>query len=193
MVRRTTSTSASSIIAHCFTIHFLKFRMVIPNASFLSSCINSERWSKMLFILSTYCWASSGFCAPASGHSSSFSLSKSITGGASFKAFSNHDVLDTKPKEGGNLVGTSKTRFRMVFLVGTAAYIGSKTQSACRALANFLHQPITIQYSLTMIDFLARWVELRVQIKGKSPAGTTCWYSAHAAVGRNLVESSEMM
>ena len=32
-----------------------------------------------------------------------------------------------------------------------------------------------------------------MQIKGESPAGTTCWYSAHAAVGGNLVESSEMM
>ena len=31
-----------------------------------------------------------------------------------------------------------------------------------------------------------------MQIKEKSPAGTSCWYSAHAAVGRNLVESSEM-
>ena len=81
----------------------------------------------------------------------------------------------------------------MVVLVGTAAYIGTKNQSACRALANFLHQPITIPYSLMMIDFSVRWVDLRVQIKGKSPAGTTCWYSAHAAAGRNLVESSEMM
>ena len=44
-----------------------------------------------------------------------------------------------------------------------------------------------------LIGFLAWWVELRVQIKGGSPAGTTCWYSAHAAVGGNLVESSEMM
>ena len=80
----------------------------------------------------------------------------------------------------------------MVFLVGTAAYIGSKTRSACRTLANFLRQPITIQYSLMMIDFSAQWVELRVQIKGKSPAGTTCWYSACAAAERNLVEFSEM-
>ena len=191
MVWRTTSTSTSPIIAHCFTIHFLKFWMVVPNASFLLSWINLERWSKMLFILSTYCWASSGFCAPASGHSSSSSSSKSITGGTSSRAIANHDVLDTRPKEGGNLVGTSKTRFRIVFLVGTAAYIGSITQSACCPLANFLHQPITIQYSLTLISFSARWVELRVQIKEKSPVGTTCWYSAHAAVGRNLVESSE--
>ena len=174
MVRRTTSMSASPIVTHCFTIHFLKFQMVIPNASFLSSWINSERWSKMLFILSTYCWASSGFCAPASGHSSSSSSSKSITGGASSEAISNHDVLDTRPKEGSNLVGTSKTRFRMVFLAGTAAYIGSKTQSVCRALANFLHQPITIQYSLMLIGFSTRWVGLRVQIREKSPAGTTC-------------------
>ena len=125
MVRRTTLTSASPIVTHCFTIHFLKFQMVIPNASFLSSCISSERWLKM-FILLTYCWASSGFCAPVSGHSSSSSI-KSMTGGASSEAISNHDILDTKPKEGGNLVGTSKTRFRMVFLAGTAAYIGSKT------------------------------------------------------------------
>ena len=185
--------STSPIVAHCFMIHFLKFQMVVPNASFLSLWINLERWSKMLFILLTYCWASSGFCAPASGHSSSSSSIKSMTGGTSSEAISNHDVLDTKPKEGGNLVGTSKTRFRMVFLVGTAAYIGSKTQSACHALANFLHEPIIIQHSLTMIDFSARWVELRVQIKGKSPTGTTCWYPACAAAGRNLVESSEMM
>ena len=130
MVWRTTLTSASPIVTHCFMIHFLKFRMVVPNASFLSSCISLERWSKMLFILSTYCCTSSGFCAPASGHSSSSSSIKSITGGASSEAISNHDVLDTKPKEGGNLVCTSKTRFRMVFLVETAAYIGSKTQSA---------------------------------------------------------------
>ena len=81
----------------------------------------------------------------------------------------------------------------MVFLAGTAAYIGSKTRSACRALANFLHQPITIQYSLMLINFSAWWVELRVQIKEKPPAGTTCWYSACAAAGRNLVESSETM
>ena len=80
----------------------------------------------------------------------------------------------------------------MVVLAGTAAYIGSETQSSCRTLASFLHQPITIQYSLMMIDFSVQWVEPRVQIKGKSPAGTTCWYSAHAAAGRNLVESSEM-
>ena len=66
-------------------------------------------------------------CSSASGHSSSSSSSKSIMGGASSEAMSNHDVLDTKPKEGGNLVGTSKTRFRMVFLVGTAAYIGPMT------------------------------------------------------------------
>ena len=91
------------------------------------------------------------------------------------------------------MVGTSKTRFRMVFLVETAAYIGPETRSAHCTLANFLHQPITIQYSLSMIDFSAWWVELRVQIKGKSPAGTTCWYSVHAAAKRNLVESSEMM
>ena len=44
-----------------------------------------------------------------------------------------------------------------------------------------------------LISFLAQWVELRVQIKEKSPAGTTCWYSACAAAGRNLVEYSEMM
>ena len=148
--------SASPIVTHCFTIHFVKFQMVIPNVSFLSLCISLERWSKMLLILSTYCWASSGFCAPVSGHSSSSSSSKSITGGTSPEAIFNHDVLDTRPKEGGNLVGTSKTRFRMVFLVGTAAYIGSKTQSACCALANFLHQPITIQYSLTLINFSAQ-------------------------------------
>ena len=121
IVWRTTSTSASPIIAHCFTIHFLKFQMVIPSASFLSSCINLERWSKMLFILSTYCWASSGFCAPVSGHSSSSSSSKSITGGTSSEAIFNHNVLDTKPKEGGNLVGTSKKRFRMVFFGGNSS------------------------------------------------------------------------
>ena len=86
---------------------------------------------------------------------------KSITGGTSSEAIANHDVLDTRPKEGGNLVGTSKTRFRMVFLVGTAAYKGSKTQSACHPLANFLHQPITIQYSLMLIGFSAWWVELQ--------------------------------
>ena len=44
-----------------------------------------------------------------------------------------------------------------------------------------------------LIGFSALWVELRVQIKGESPAGTSCWYSACAAVGRNLVESCEMM
>ena len=43
-----------------------------------------------------------------------------------------------------------------------------------------------------LIGFSAQWVELKVQIKEKSPAGTTCWYSAHADVGRNLVEYSEM-
>ena len=47
-----------------------------------------------------------------------------IIGGASSEAISTLDVLDTRPKEGGNLVGTSKTRFRMVFLVGTAVYKG---------------------------------------------------------------------
>ena len=177
--------STSPIVAHCFTTHFLKFQMVVPNVSFLSSWINLDRWLKMLFILSTYCWASSGFCGPVSGHSFSSSSSKSITGGTSSEAIANHDVLDTRPKEGGNLVGTSKTRFRMVFLVGTAAYIGSITRSACHPLANFLHQPITIQYSLMLINFSAWWVQLRVQIKEKSPAGTTCWYSTCAAVGRN--------
>ena len=64
----------------------------------------------------------------------------------------------------------------MVVLVGTAAYIGSETQSACRALTNFLHQPITIQYSLMMIDFSVRWVELRCRSKESHlqapPAGT---------------------
>ena len=40
--------------------------------------------------------------------------------------------------------------------------------------------------------FLCTGVELRVQIKGKSPAGTCSWCPALAAVGRNLVESSEM-
>ena len=192
MVQRTMSTSASPIITHCFTIHFLKFQMVVSKASFLSSWISLKRWSKMLFILSTYFWASSGFCALVSGHSSSSSSSKSITGGTSSKAIANKDVLDTRPVGGPTRLSSSKTRYRMLVLAGTAAYIGSITQSACCPLANFLHQPITIQHSLMLISFSAWWVALKVQIKEKSPAGTTCWYSTCAAVGRNLVEYSEM-
>ena len=193
MVWRTTSTSASPIVAHCFTIHFLKFRMVIPNASFLSSWINLERWSKMLFILLTYCWASSGFCAPASGHSSSSSSIKSImTGGTSSEAIASHDVLDTRPKEGHNWVGTSKTRFRMVFLVGTPDYKGLDPLMCYHCTVQFF-TPANHHPAFTNADwFLGIVVELRVQIKGESPAGTTCWYSACAAAGGNLVESSEM-
>ena len=41
-----------------------------------------------------------------------------------------------------------------------------------------------------LISFSALWVELRGQIKGESPAGTSCWYSACAAAERNLVESA---
>ena len=176
-----------------FMIHFLKFQMVIPQCVFLIFMYQFGEVVKdvvyFVDILLGFFWI---LCSSIRPLLSSSSSSKSIMGGASFEAIFTHDVLDTNLRRGGNLVGTSKTRFRMVFLVGTAAYIGSKTQSACHALANFLHQPITIQYSLTMIDFSAWWVELRVQIKGKSPAGTTCWYSACAAAERNLVESSEM-
>ena len=53
----------------------------------------------MLLILSMYCSASSGFCAPASGYSSSSSSSRFIMGGASFEAISN-DVLDTNLRRG---------------------------------------------------------------------------------------------
>ena len=61
----------------------------------------------------------------------------------------------------------------MLVLAGTAAYIGSMTLICLPPpLVNFLQQPITIQHSLMLIGFSARWVELRVQIKGESPAGT---------------------
>ena len=80
------------------------------------------KWSKILLILSWYCSASATFCAPASGHSSSSSSTNSTTGSAL-------SVIDCRcsgfePKEGGNLVGHSKTRFKLMVLVGTAAYIG---------------------------------------------------------------------
>ena len=38
-------------------------------------------------------------------------------------------------------------------------------------LADFLHWSITMQHSPMLISFSALWVELRVQIKGESPAG----------------------
>ena len=128
MVWRTTSTSVSPIIAHCFMIHFLKLQMVVSKASFMSSWTNSERWLKIPFILSTYFWASSGFCAPVSGHSSSSSSSKSITGGVSFEAIMLIKMFWIPDlRKGPTRLSSSKTRYRMLVLVGTAAYIGSMT------------------------------------------------------------------
>ena len=108
MVRRTMSMSASPIVSHCFTINFLKFLMVIPRVSFLSSWMSSDRWLKIWLILSTYCSASYGFCAPASGHSSSSSSSsRSITGGTSLKPFLT-DVLDTDLRRGATELAPPK-------------------------------------------------------------------------------------
>ena len=81
----------------------------------------------------------------------------------------------------------------MVLLAGTPAYIGSMSLICSLTLVSFLHQPITSQHSPVLIDFSVWWVEVTLQIKGKSPAGTNCWYSAHAAVGGDLVEYSETM
>ena len=72
----------------------------------------------------------------------------------------------------------------MVFLAGTPAYIGAMTfDLLADPWSVFLHQPITIQHSLSLIDFWVWWAEPTLQFKGKSPAGTNCWYSAHAAAG----------
>ena len=50
IVHRMTSTSASPIVSHCLVTIFLKFWMVWPKASFVSSWIRVERWSKTLFM-----------------------------------------------------------------------------------------------------------------------------------------------
>ena len=100
-----------------------------------------------------------------------------------------------EPKEGGKLsLATPKTMVQNgVSGRNSCLYRGPHPTWMSYPWLNFLQQPITIQYSPSMIDFLCTGVQLRVQIKGKSPAGTSCWYSAHAAARRNLVESSEMM
>ena len=81
----------------------------------------------------------------------------------------------------------------MVWLVGTAAYIGSMT---------LIHEPhpgwfftLTNHHpAFTNADqFLGTVGGAKGADQRESPAGTSCWYSAHAAVGETLVESSEMM
>ena len=47
------------------------------------------------------------------------------------------NVLDSNLRRGGNLVGHSKTRFKLVILVGTAAYIGPRISPGHRTLVNF--------------------------------------------------------
>ena len=126
MVWWTTSTLASPIVSHCLTTVFLKFLIVWPKAVFVSSWINVEKVVKhvvdlfyisfclfnildpslrplfLLFLNQLYHW-----CVFCSHFLSSFCC---CTG--------------CEPKEGANCVGLSKTRFRMVFLAGTAGYIG---------------------------------------------------------------------
>ena len=107
MVWRTMSMSASPIITHCFTIHFLKFQMVIPNASFLSSWINLREVVEdvvySIYILLGFFWILCSSIRPLS-----LFLFKQVNhrGCTSSKAIANKDVLDTRPKEGANWVVT---------------------------------------------------------------------------------------
>ena len=76
----------------------------------------------------------------------------------------------------------------MVFLVGTAAYIGPAPHLDVVSWQMFLQQPITIQYSPSMIDFSAQGWSKGCRSKESHLQAP----SVHAAAARNLVESPEM-
>ena len=56
----------------------------------------------------------------------------------------------------------------------------------------FLHQPITIQHSVSD-QFLGMVGRANIADQRKSPAGINYWYPACAGCWGNLVENSEMM
>ena len=189
IVLNTTSVSAAPILSHCFVITFLKFWIVSKSAVLVSWWIKMDRVSKMLLILSWYCSASATFCAPCLWPFL-FLFFHYLYHWIRFLC---HSCWCTgiEPKEGGNLVGHSKTRFKLMILAGTATYIGHAPHLDGVPWWIFYSQP-NRNAAFTIDDwFLCTGVELRVQIKGKSPAGTCSWCPACAAVGRNLVESPE--
>ena len=82
----------------------------------------------------------------------------------------------------------------MVLLVqNTSLYSFHDFDLITDPLLVFLHQPITIQYSLSLIDFLVWWVEPTSLIKGNPLLIPTIGNLQCAIHGRNLVENSEMM
>ena len=160
----TTSMSASAICHQCFTISFFKDVMVDLRVPLQSSAKRLPKVSIMSTILSLYDRASAGFCGPESGKSSGLSSGTlMISTGALFE-----DILMFRnlPKEGATL-GLLLPKQGKLWCFGMKQLIKcSWLWSDCWPLVSFLHQPITIQYSLSLIDFWVWWVEPTSAIKG---------------------------
>ena len=109
------------------------------------------------------------FCGPESGKSSGLSSGTLMNSGC-FDAMSLYWNL---PEEGATLgLLLPKTRQIMVFLVqNTSLYRVHDFDPLANPWSVFLHQPITIQHSLSLINFWVWWAEPTLLIKGNPPAG----------------------